>query len=287
MQSNSHRNMTGRPEMSDLQFEQVSRLVKSKAGINLHEGKKELAKARLTTRLRVLGLADFNAYLQYLKTDRSGQELVEMLDAISTNLTGFFREPSHFDYLSRVVLPRLRVTGALGKRLRIWSAGCSTGEEPYSIAISLCEHLPQRKEWDVRILATDLSTQVLRSASDGVYAQERLAELPPEILRKYFTPLASRVSEHESTYRVKPILRNLITFGRLNLMERWPMVRNFNMIFCRNVMIYFDKPTQQKLVNRFDDMLLSRGTLFIGHSESLANITHDFQYVQPTIYEKG
>ena len=286
MRSKPDRDIIGRPEMSDHQFEQVSRLVKSQAGINLHEGKKELAKARLTTRLRVLGLPGFNDYLHYLASDRSGHELVEMLDAISTNLTGFFREPVHFDYLRQVILPHLQVAQSREKRLRIWSAGCSTGEEAYSIAMALCEGMTQRAAWDVRILATDLSTHVLRTAADGVYTAERLESLPEMMVPRYFTPIVPRPRDHEPGFRVRPVIRDLLTFGRLNLMESWPMVRNFNVVFCRNVMIYFDKPTQEKLVNRFYDMLVPGGTLFIGHSESLTNITHDFQYVQPTVYEK-
>ena len=170
--------------ITDKQFEEISTLVKSIAGINLHEGKKELVKARLAKRTRQLKLNDLQQYIRYVKSDNTGREIVLMLDALSTNLTYFFREAQHFDYLCNVFLPRFQASGK--RKLRIWSAGCSSGEEPYSIAMLLREHLPMGAGWDVKILATDLSTKVLNIASTGEYSQERFRDTPKHLVSKYF-----------------------------------------------------------------------------------------------------
>jgi chemotaxis protein methyltransferase CheR len=270
--------------LTDAQFETISQLVKDLCGINLHQGKKELVKARLGKRLRALELSNFDDYVEYVRRDTSRDELTAMLDAISTNLTQFYREPQHFEHLADVVLPSL-VSAAVksGRRLRIWSAGCSSGEEAYTIAIMLHEHVPGLKNWDARILATDISTRVLARAREGVYDADRLEQIPAGWTTKYFTCIQPRP---ERRYRLNDDVRQLITFGRLNLMERWPMRGPFDVIFCRNVMIYFDKPTQARLIERFWELLGSGGTLFVGHSESLAGVTHRFEYVQPTVYQK-
>jgi chemotaxis protein methyltransferase CheR len=261
-------------EITDNQFAAISALVHGQCGINLHDGKKELVRARLAKRLRTLGLTCFDAYLEHLRSDRS-DELVAMLDALSTNLTSFFRESDHFVYLSEKVLPRLPE-----KRLRLWSAGCSSGEEPYSIAIQLAETLPDLKQWDARMLATDLSTAMLAKAQTGLYTAERLDGLPEILVKRHFT-------RQGADYCVRSELRGLVHFARLNLMDPWPMRGPFDVIFCRNVMIYFDKPTQSRLVQRFWELLRPGGTLFIGHSESLTGVRHGFAYVQPTVYEKA
>ncbi len=272
-------------ELTDKQFYRISDLVKQVAGINLHDGKKELVKARLNKRLRKLGMTDFREYLDYLENDSTNTELVAMLDAISTNLTSFFREISHFECLRDNILSRLIADAPRrGQKLRIWSAGCSSGEEPYSLAMWVLEHLPNASKWDVAILATDLSTKVLDRASQGVYAADRVEGMAPQFRNRYFTSIPQRP---DRAYQISPNVRQLITFARLNLMEQWPMRGPFDIIFCRNVMIYFDKPTQGKLVNRYWDMLGPDGTLFIGHSESLTGIQHRFKYVQPTVYRKS
>ena len=272
-------------ELTDGQFNRISNLVKDLAGINLHDGKKELVKARLNKRLRTLGLKTFDQYIEYLRNDDGGSEIVLMLDAISTNLTSFFRENTHFNYLNETILPRVVAnahrTG--NKRLRIWSAGCSSGEEPYTIAICLRENVPAPDSWDVRLLATDLSTRVLDRAVTGVYGEQRIKSVSRHIRAKYFSQIER---QPDPLYKVNGSLRGWITFGRLNLMEPWPMRGPFDVIFCRNVMIYFDKDTQNRLVNRFWDLLGQGGTLLIGHSESLTGVKHNFRYVQPTVYEK-
>jgi len=271
-------------KLSKAQFQRISQMVGQLAGINLHVGKQELVKARLNKRLRELGMSSFDQYLTYLENDRTGNELVTMLDALSTNLTHFFREPSHFDYLRQEVLPRVLQKGG-PRRIRIWSAGCSSGEEPYSIAVTLAESIPNFGAWDVRILATDLSTRVLNTATEGLYPESRLSGIQKALLHRHFNPVAKPKGE-EKTWQVKPEMRQLITFARLNLMGQWPMKGPFDVIFCRNVMIYFEKPTQTELVRRFRSLLSPGGTLFIGHSESLTGTDHELHYVQPTVYER-
>ena len=266
-------------DLTEAQFNAISSLVKSLAGINLTEAKKELVRARLTKRLRKLGLATFDDYVEYLQNDTTGAELVAMLDVLSTNTTYFFREAKHFEWLRQEVLPRL----AARRRVRIWSAGCSSGEEPYSIAIVLLEAIPDLADWDAAILATDLSTEVLARARQGIYPASRLREVPPMLLGRHFTLLATKP---ERTYRVNDPVRRLVHFARLNLMGQWPMKGPFDVIFCRNVMIYFDRPTRQDLIARFYSILAPGGTLFIGHSESLTGIDHSFRYVLPTVYRK-
>ncbi len=266
-------------DLTEAQFNAISSLVKSLAGINLTEAKKELVRARLTKRLRKLGLATFDDYVEYLQNDTTGAELVAMLDVLSTNTTYFFREAKHFEWLRQEVLPRL----AARRRVRIWSAGCSSGEEPYSIAIVLLEAIPDLADWDAAILATDLSTEVLARARQGIYPASRLREVPPMLLGRHFTLLATKP---ERTYRVNDPVRRLVHFARLNLMGQWPMKGPFDVIFCRNVMIYFDRPTRQDLIARFHSILAPGGTLFIGHSESLTGIDHSFRYVLPTVYRK-
>jgi chemotaxis protein methyltransferase CheR len=271
-------------ELSDAEFEEISDFIMSVCGINLHEGKRELVKARLSKRLRTLGVSDFREYLQYVQSDETGSELTSMLDVISTNLTCFFREAQHFTYLKDSLIPSLAASKENNdRRLRIWSAGCSSGEEPYSIAISLLESLPNASQWDARILATDLSTRVLARAREGLYDAERLKGMPAPLVSRYFHRLGGQSSLE---YGANETLRKMIHYARVNLMDSWPMKGPFDAIFCRNVMIYFDKPTQAKLIKRFQDLLAEGGIMFIGHSESLAGIKHDFQYVQPAVYKK-
>ncbi|MBI5813981.1 MAG: protein-glutamate O-methyltransferase [Nitrospinae bacterium] len=276
----------GAVDLSDKEFEMFRRLIFDMSGINLNEGKKELVRTRLGKRLRTGGFGSYMDYYKFVKNDISGAELVSLLDAISTNLTSFFREMGHFDFLKRVIIPELaekkRATGDMS--VRVWSAGCSTGEEPYSLAFTLMDNLETIQTWDVKILASDLSTQVLGKASRGLYTENQIKTVPKETLRKYFD---KEHSDDAPLYRIKPEVRQLIQFKRFNLMSpSFPFKRKFEFIFCRNVMIYFDKPTQQTLVNKFYDVLAVGGYLLIGHSESLTGVQHRFKYVQPTVYRK-
>jgi len=274
---------TALPELTEAQFQKISRLVQELCGINLHQGKKQLVQTRLNKRLRELGLRDYGEYIEYIMHDTDGVELTAMLDAISTNLTRFFREDEHFTYLAKQILPAAMARTGRHRRLRFWSAGCSTGEEPYSIAITVYDHVPDLSAWDVKILATDLSTQVLARARKAVYPADRVRAVPAQLRSRCFDCIQARP---ERLYRVKDSVRSLVHFARLNLMDPWPMAGPFDAIFCRNVMIYFDKPTQADLINRFWKLLAPGGTLLIGHSESLTGIRHSFRYVQPTVYEK-
>jgi chemotaxis protein methyltransferase CheR len=269
--------------LTDETFVEISSLVQELCGIRLHDGKKELVRARLGKRLRELGLGDYRDYLEYLRRDAGGPEITALLDAISTNQTSFFRECEHFEHLAAVVLPGVVQRNGGARRLRIWSAGCSSGEEPYSIAITVWETLPDAGFWDVRILATDLSTRALRRAAEGVYEADRIEPVSPMVRNRSFTCVQSRP---ERRYQVRRHLREMVRLARLNLMEAWPMKGPFDVIFCRNVMIYFDRPTRERLIGRFWELLTPGGTLFVGHSESLTGINHRFRYVQPTVYAK-
>ena len=267
--------------ISEKQFQEISSLVKKIAGINLHNGKRELVKARLSKRTRELKLHNLQEYINFVKHDKSGSEIIKMLDALSTNLTYFFRESQHFDFMCNNVLPGIISKGK--RKLRIWSAGCSSGEEPYTIGMLLNETIPNLHNWDAKILATDLSTKVLRIASVGQYSAERFRETPKYLINQYFNKISSA---GKPTFKVKPSVRNLISFARLNLMENWPMQGPMDMIFCRNVMIYFDKQTQAELLSRFYKLLAPGGFLFLGHSESLTGGGHNFRYCQPATYIK-
>jgi chemotaxis protein methyltransferase CheR len=265
-------------ELSAAQFEAVRRIVYQKCGINLTPGKEELVKSRLSKRLQALHLDSYEAYLQFVKQDLSGKELAQMLDVLTTNKTYFYREAAHFDYLCQEILPHLRQP-----KFRLWSAGCSSGEEPYTIGVLLREHLKGLDRLDVRILATDLSQRVLEKARAATYSAETLSELPPALLQKHFTLVNGTPAR---SYRVNDNVRKLVAFAPLNLLAEWPMKGPFDVIFCRNVMIYFDLETRARLVNRYWQMLAPGGHLFIGHSESLNGINHQYKYVQPAAYIK-
>jgi chemotaxis protein methyltransferase CheR len=265
-------------KLKNAQFERISQLVYQLTGINLHSGKQELVNARLTKRLRALGLKSFDAYMEHLKRDNPEGELVAMIEAMTTNKTSFFRESQHFDYLGRQIVPGLR-----NRKIRAWSAGCSSGEEPYSTAILLNEAIQDLALWDISILATDLSSHMIAHARKATYDTNHLRDMPALLISKYFTCIETNPVRR---YQVIEPLRRLVHFARLNLMGEWPMRGPFDVIFCRNVMIYFDKPTQERLVNRFWKLLKPGGHLFVGHSESLTGSPHKFRYVQPAIYMK-
>lgn len=271
-------------ELRDGDFEKISRLVYEKCGINLHDGKKELVAARLGKRLREGNFPSFSDYYRYVTTEEGTEELVRMIDSISTNLTYFFREESHFTRLSNV-LPTMGEIAA-GKRghtkLRIWSAGCSTGEEPYSLAITALECLNNRPV-EVKILATDISTIVLKKAMGGIYPVDKTKNVPLPLLKKYFQQGTGKLTGYN---RVRKEIRDMVNFKRFNLMDIPPQSAHFDVIFCRNVMIYFDKPTQETLVNNLYNSLSEGGYFFIGHSESLTSLAHHFKYVEPSVYRK-
>lgn len=263
-------------ELSESHFQKIRQLVYQVCGIHLKDGKQALVRARLMKRLRALGLSGFDAYLRYIEGNKGGEELGCMIDVITTNKTSFFREPSHFNYLRDHVLPEISDR----RKMRFWTAACSSGEEAYSLAIVLEEHLAELRYKDLKILATDISTRMLEKARQAVYEEDLLRECPAPYVRKYFIPAGP------GRWQIKEPIRRRVRVARLNLMDPWPMKGSFNVIFCRNVMIYFDRPTQQKLVNRLWRYLEPDGYLFVGHSEGLSAISHQFRYVRPAIYRK-
>jgi chemotaxis protein methyltransferase CheR len=265
-------------DLSASQFEQIRRLIYAKCGISLHAGKEALVRARLMKRLRALKLATVSEYMTLLGSEAGRQEIGTLIDVMTTNKTSFFRESAHFDFLAETVLP------AIGsKRMRFWSAACSSGEEPYTLAMTLREALPKIDQQDVLILATDISKRMLEAARRAVYSASRVAEIPGPLLQKYFVKIQSGQAP---AYKVGSELQRMVRLGWLNLMHRWPMKGPFEVIFCRNVMIYFDRPTQQGLIDRFWDLLTAGGYLFVGHSEGLSGVRHRFQYVRPAVYQK-
>lgn len=264
----------------DKDFSRVKKMVYEFAGIDLNDSKKNLVYNRLSKRIRMLDTASFQAYLDYVEAQGEA-EFVHLINAITTNLTFFFRENHHFEYLKNTLLPMLIKDNAASKKIRVWSAGCSTGEEPYSLAIILKEAVPSN--WDAKVLATDLDTTVVDTARKGVYAIDRLKGVSEERIKKWF--LKGKGGQ-DGFVKVKPELQSMIDFGQINLMNDWPIKDTIDVIFCRNVVIYFDKPTQAKLFNRFADLLPNHGHLIIGHSESLYKVCDKFDLLGQTIYKK-
>ncbi|HWU77718.1 MAG TPA: protein-glutamate O-methyltransferase CheR [Rhodanobacter sp.] len=275
---------TGGPSLGKAEFNFLRSFVLEHCGISLGEQKHQLVQGRLLRRLRALGLKNFEAYCELLRRDPEG-ELGELASVISTNVTSFFREVHHYDLLTNELLPRwLSEKRRDGDRLRIWSAGCSTGEEPYALAMVLAEAIDKSGgKADARILATDLSPQALECARKGVYPLERLNGISDERRKRW---MLRGSGEYAGLASVHPRLRELVTIEPLNLLHNWPMRGPFDAIFCRNVVIYFDQPTKQRLFSRYADLLPPGGYLFLGHSESLHGISDQFELVGRTVYRK-
>jgi chemotaxis protein methyltransferase CheR len=261
------------------EFEAIRRLAYEKFGLDLRDGKEELVAARLGKRMREGGFGTFDEYYRHVVGDPSGQALVGMIDALATNHTSFMRETAHFDFLRQRVLPGLRERS----RVELWSAACSTGEEPYSLAFTICDQWGADGFRKVRILATDISTKALAAAQNAVYPAERFSALPAAWQHQF---LRRGEGRWKGWYRIKSELRSQIEFARLNLIESFSHHSSFPVIFCRNVMIYFDKATQEALVNRLSSSLEPGGYLFIGHAESLSSVRHGLKYVCPATYQK-
>src|SRR6056297_185566 len=276
--------MEGLIDITDNEFKQISALVYEKFGIHLTEKKRVLVRGRLNKLLRQMGYTDFESYYNAILEDPSGAGLLELVDRISTNHTYFYREKDHFDFLEKRVLPDIarQLDEQGSKDLRLWCAGCATGEEAYTLAIVLAEFFgPQYFSDGPPILATDISRTALEKAMLGAYGKERLDQIPKGLLHKYF------VLNDMGGYSVKDVLKKLVLFKRLNFKrETFPFRKKFHTVFCRNVMIYFDQPTKETLVNKFGGVLNEGGYLFIGHSETLGRDNMNFQYVQPAVYVK-
>lgn len=266
---------------TDNNFNTLRKIVGEQTGISLSDHKRDLVYGRLTKRLRILGVGSFDEYCDLLQNN-PGDEMEHFTNAITTNLTSFFREQHHFDFLSQELILELLEKNQ-HSRLRIWSAGCSTGEEPYSIAITLRESIPNIDRHDIRILATDLDSNVVKQAASGIYPVSRVENMPKEKLRRWFHKGKGDRAGH---VKVRNELQNMISFRQLNLMHEWPMRGHFDIIFCRNVVIYFDKPTQSVLFDRFANQAQEQAHLFIGHSENLNNVTDRFSLIGKTIYRK-
>lgn len=268
------------PTITDQEFELFQSLIYDQVGIKLETQKKTLLVSRLGKRLRELELSSYQAYYDRVNGKGGEEELTRLVDLISTNKTDFFREPVHFDFLREQVIPQAQAT----RTIRIWSSASSSGEEPYTIAMTLCDAISERSRWDLKILASDISTRVLAKAASGIYEEERVAQLPQDVIRRHF--LRGK-GEQAGKLKIRRELIDMIAFRRINLMgQTFPIRTPLDVIFCRNVMIYFDRETQSTLMEKFYRYLRPGGYLFIGHSESLQWIGHQFDYIQPTIYQK-
>ncbi len=272
--------------ITEKEYEFIRETVYEHSRINLGPSKKELVMARLSKRLRALNLASYADYIALLRSPAGRDEMTNLIDSISTNHTYFFREPQHFDYLSQTVLPGIcEAPGSYGRSLRVWSAATSTGEEPYSIATLLADYFTRVRGWSWKILCTDISTRVLRKASEGVFGSDRIGQIRTDWLARYFE---KGQGQSEGYYRARQELRQNMQFVALNLLApSYPFNDTFQIIFCRNVMIYFDRPTQQELVNKLVKHLEPGGYLMIGHAESLTAIQHPLKLVKPSIYRKA
>ena len=270
----------GREELAAAEFDYIRRLIHEYAGIVIGDNKRSMVQGRINRRMRELGIRDVGEYLDYIRAapevERDG-----LASALTTNVTSFFRENHHFEYLKKEFLPGIRGRGL--RRLRAWSAGCSSGEEAYSIAITLLEGMADQPGWDLGVLATDLDFNMIRFAREGIYPLDRVERLPPDQLKRWF--LRGGGSQ-AGKVRVRPELQRVVKVMPLNLLEEWPMSGPFDVIFCRNVFIYFDRDVKARIVDGYAELLPADGLLFIGHSESLHGLTDRFELIGNTVYRK-
>lgn len=272
-------------DLTDELFKKICKYVYDHARISLGKNKMELVRARLGKMIRQRKMSGYREYYKWMESDTTGEAFREVMNAISTNLTAFFRENDHFKFMTSTMLPQIESRGVRsgGKiRLRGWSAGSSTGEEVYTISMVISEYMQRRDDWDVKLLATDIDTEVVATGQRGIYAKDRIKGIPLPLIKKYLDDAVD--AKGNPAYRMKEQLRRMIAFRHLNLFSDWPFKNKFNFIFCRNVMIYFDRPTQENLINNYYNHLAPGGYLFIGHSESLSGVNHKFEYVKPTVY---
>jgi chemotaxis protein methyltransferase CheR len=268
--------------LSQAEFDRIRELVREHTGISLSEAKRQLVYGRLSRRLRALKMSGFGEYIALLEEGDSG-ELEEFTNAVTTNLTSFFREPHHFEYLARELLPKLVANDSGAHRLRIWCCAASTGEEPYSISMVLREAHSLLVGWDAKLLATDLDSNVLAHGAAGIYTADRFENMSAARVKSWFGPVAG----DPRRFTASKELRNLITFKQLNLMHEWPMKGPFDAIFCRNVIIYFDKATQRALFERMAKLQRPGAHLFLGHSETLYRVCDKYDLIGKTIYRRN
>jgi chemotaxis protein methyltransferase CheR len=272
--------------LSFREFNKFRELIHNKTGISLGDQKRDLVISRLTKRLRILNIKTFDEYYHYVLKENNNEEITAMINRITTNVTSFFREGHHFRVLRETVLPRLLEKKSANKtrKIRIWSAGCSTGQEPYSIAITLADFFQGRLNWDIKILATDLDTDVLSTGEKGIYPESSVCNISSEQLRRYFK---KGIGENKGIYQISNQIKNMVVFRRLNLtLKRFPIRGPLDIIFCRNVIIYFSNELKIGLIKKFNQLLDDDGYLFMGHSESLIAMKEKFRYIHNTVYQK-
>jgi chemotaxis protein methyltransferase CheR len=271
-------------EMSDTEFNKLSSFIYTNYGIKMPHAKKIMLQARLQNRLRETGMGSFKEYCDFVFSKQNGDaEIVHMIDVVSTNKTDFFREPVHFDFMKSVVLPEFTENNS-GEQMQVWSSACSSGEEVYTIAITISEFLEHGKRFDYSILGTDISTRMLQKASSGIYHEDRIAAIGLPVKKKYF--LRSKQRENP-TVMVAGELRKKASYKRLNLMDpSYNVKKLFDVVFCRNVLIYFDRQTQENVINKLCMHLKPGGYFFLGHSESITGINVPLVQVKPTIFRK-
>ena len=269
-------------KLSDDEFEKLSNFIYTRYGIKMPPAKKIMLQSRLQKRLKALKLYSFTDYVKYVFSKEGTEEIVHMMDVVSTNKTDFYREPAHFDFLKEMVLPKYLEKNI--HKLKVWSAGCSSGQEVYTLAIVISEFLEKNPTFDFQILGTDISTQVLKKAYAAIYPEQDVAMIPLETKRKY---LLKSKDPNKKQVRIIKKLRNKTKYMRLNFMdEHYPINELYDIIFCRNVLIYFDRETQEKVINRLCRHLKPDGYFFLGHSESITNIDVPLQQLKPTIFVK-
>ncbi len=268
---------------SDEDFSHLAKLARKKFGLNLADSKKPLVYSRLSKRLRARKVSNFPDYMSLLSRSTEKNEMFELISALTTNVTSFFRETHHFELLQESLTNELIQKAKSGNKVRIWSAGCSAGPEPYSIAMTILDTFPDASDYDIKILATDIDPKIVAKARHGQYHADEVSGIPPNFSEKWI-----RTSKNGENRVVSNQVKNLITFNELNLVANWPFHGPFDIIFCRNVAIYFDQQTQQNLWNRFCSLLTSSGILFIGHSERVTGpaISH-LEGIGITSYRKG
>ncbi len=270
-------------DYTDRHFKKICGLIYDHTGITMPDTKSQLVYSRISKRIRSLSLNNFDEYCQLISSKNNDSEIKHFINSVTTNLTGFFREEHHFEYLSKTILPELKLKHQYDRRIRIWSCACSTGKEPYSIAIAIKESPVNLNGWDVKILATDIDTDVLNVGKTGVYNEDDTKGLTDSQIKKYFR---KGRGENEGMLKASKALRDLITFKQLNLMHDWPMRKSFDVVFCRNVIIYFNKETQAFLFKKIANQMNSDSYLMLGHSESLFNVNDDFKLLGKTIYQR-
>ncbi|PKP10478.1 MAG: chemotaxis protein CheR [Bacteroidetes bacterium HGW-Bacteroidetes-4] len=272
-----------RSTLSDKEFTQLSNFIQTNYGIKMPPAKKIVLQGRLQKRLRELQIPDFKSYVEYVFSKGGENEIIHMMDVVSTNKTDFYREPVHFEFLEKELLPMLAQNKTRGV-IKVWSAGCSSGEEPYTLAIVLQEFKEKNPGFDYHILATDISTQVLQQGANAVYKEDKIAIIPNHLKKKYFLRSKNR---ELSQVRVVKNLRDKLSFQRLNFMDTTYHINDsFDIIFCRNALIYFERPNQEIVINKLVNKLKPDGYFFLGHSESITNMHVPLKSVKPTIFKK-